>query len=98
MCDRGLGLSPIQPKMKVYEITKTRWIPFRNGILGGGWMQWWKKWHPELLLWSFQALKAARASNLSEKNLRTFYDHFKHIFSLHNYLLEGIWNCNKSGA
>jgi hypothetical protein len=32
MCDRGLGLSPIQLKMKVYEITKNRWTPFKNGI------------------------------------------------------------------
>jgi hypothetical protein len=36
MCNRGFGLSPIQLKMKVYEITKDRWTPFKNGILGGG--------------------------------------------------------------
>jgi hypothetical protein len=40
MCNRGLGLSPIQLKMKVCEITKNRWTPFKNGILGGGWMRW----------------------------------------------------------
>jgi hypothetical protein len=28
MCDRGLGLSATQLKMKVYEITKNRWTPF----------------------------------------------------------------------
>jgi hypothetical protein len=56
MCDRGLGLSATQLKMKVYEITKTRWTPFKNGIPGGGWMQWWKNGtlschfdHPKLL-------------------------------------------------
>jgi hypothetical protein len=34
MSDRGYGLSPNALKMKVYEITKTRWTPFRNGFPG----------------------------------------------------------------
>jgi hypothetical protein len=42
MYDRGYGLSLRALKMKVYEITKTRWTPFRNGILGARWMHWFK--------------------------------------------------------
>ena len=40
MCDRGYGLSPSAFRMKVYEITQSRWTPFRNGIPGNGWMCW----------------------------------------------------------
>jgi hypothetical protein len=39
MCEGGLGLSPIALKMKVYEITKDRETPFKNGILGDGWLR-----------------------------------------------------------
>lgn len=39
MCDRGFGLSPTALRMKVYEITQSRWTPFRNGIPGNGWMR-----------------------------------------------------------
>ena len=50
MCDRGYGLSPTALRMKVYEITQSRWTPFRNGIPGNGWMRWWKRRHPDLTL------------------------------------------------
>ena len=36
MCEGGLGLSPIALKMKVFEITKDRVTPFKNGIPGDG--------------------------------------------------------------
>jgi hypothetical protein len=98
ICDRGLGLSPTQLKMKVYEITKTRWTPFKNGIPGGGWMRWWKKRHPKLSLRSVQALEAARASALCEENVKTFHDNLEHLLSLYNYPPERIWNCDESGT
>jgi hypothetical protein len=50
MCDRKFGLSLSALKMKVYEITKNRWTPFKDGIPGGGWMRWFKQRHPELIL------------------------------------------------
>ena len=50
ICDRGYGLSPSALKMKVYEITKNMWIPFKDGILGSGWMRWFKERHPEFTL------------------------------------------------
>jgi hypothetical protein len=36
MCNKGLGLSPTQLKMKVYEITWNTWTPFKNDIPSGG--------------------------------------------------------------
>jgi hypothetical protein len=98
MCGRGLGLSPTQLKMKVYEITKSRRTPIKNGIPGGGWMRWWKKKHPELSLRSAQALEVARATSLCEENVKSFYDNLEHLYNLHNYLPERIWNCDESGA
>ena len=38
MCDCGYGMSPSALKMKVYEITKNRWMPFKDGIPSRGWM------------------------------------------------------------
>jgi hypothetical protein len=43
--DRRYCLSPSALKMKVYEITKNRWTPFKDGIPGGGWMRWFKQRH-----------------------------------------------------
>lgn len=34
MCELGLGLTPTALKLKVYDITKSRPTPFRNGISG----------------------------------------------------------------
>lgn len=50
MCDRRFGLTLIALRMKVYEITQSRWTPFCNGNPGNCWMRWWKRRHPELTL------------------------------------------------
>jgi hypothetical protein len=50
MCERGLGLSPIALKMKVFEITKHRDTPFKNGIPKDRWLRCFKHRHPELSL------------------------------------------------
>jgi hypothetical protein len=71
--------------MKLYEITKTRWTPFKNGIPSGGWMRWWKKRHLELPLRSFQALEAAKASGLYEENVKSFYDNLQELLTLNKY-------------
>lgn len=55
MCELGYGLTPIALKLKVYEITRGRWTPFRNGVPGKGWMKWWKRRHPQLTLRVAQA-------------------------------------------
>lgn len=40
MSNRGLGLSPMDLKIKVYEMTNTRSTPFKDGILGDGPLRW----------------------------------------------------------
>jgi hypothetical protein len=77
MCDMGYGLSPTHLKMKVYEITKNRLIPFKNRIPSGGWMRWWRHCHLELTLRASQVLEVARAKGLSQSNVATFYDNLE---------------------
>jgi hypothetical protein len=98
MYNRGLGLLPTQLKMKVYEMTKDRWTPFKNVIPGGSWMRWWKHRHPKLSLRTSQALEAARASGLCKENVASFYDNLETLTSNHNYLPGRIWNYDESGA
>jgi hypothetical protein len=98
MCDRGYGLSLTRLKMKVYEITKNRWTPFKNGILGGGWMRWWRHHHPELTLRASQVLEVARIKGLSQSNVATFYDNLEQFYSDYKYPPERVWNCDESGA
>lgn len=98
MCDRGYGLSPTALRMKVYEITQSKWTPFRNGIPDNGWMRWWKRRHPDLTLRVSQALESARAKGLCEENVRSFYENLQHLYSMHEYAPDRIWNCDESGA
>ena len=98
MCDKGYGLTPSALRMKVYEITQSRWTPFRNGIPGNGWMRWWKRRHPNLTLRVSQALESARARGLCAENVRSLYENLQHLYSLHQYSPDRIWNCDESGA
>ena len=98
MCELGLGLTPTALKLKVYDITKSRPTPFRNGIPGQGWMRWWKRRHPELTLRVAQALETARARGLCAANIKSFYDNLESLCTLHNYSPDQIWNCDESGA
>jgi len=45
MCKRGLGLSPLNLKMKVYKMTKNCVTPFKNGISSDEWLRWFKHHH-----------------------------------------------------
>lgn len=98
MCDRGYGLSPSALKMKVYEITKNRVTPFKDGIPGGGWMRWFKHRHPELTIRASQGLESARAKALCPENVQSLYDNLDELYNLHHYPPERIWNCDESGA
>ena len=98
MCDRGYGLSPRALKMKVYEITKNRSTPFKDGIPGGGWMRWFKRRHPELTIRASQGLEIARAKALCPENVKSLYDNLEQLYNLHHYPPERIWNCDESGA
>ncbi len=98
MCDRGYGLTPSALRIKVYKITQSKWTPFWNGISDNGWMRWWKRRHLNLTLRVSQALESARARGLCEENVRSFYENLQHLYSLHQYSLDRIWNCDQSGA
>ena len=98
MCERGLGLSPTALKMKVFEITKDRVTPFKNGIPGDGWLRWFKHRHPELTLRVSQALEASRAQGLCKENVQSFYENLNHLYSLHKYPPDRVWNCDESGV
>jgi hypothetical protein len=83
MYERGLGLSPIALKMKVYEIMRHRSTPFKNGIPGDGWLRCFKHHHPELTLRVAQALEASRARGLCRENVQSFYDNLSELCSLY---------------
>ena len=48
-------------------------------------MYWWKKSHFELILSSSQAVEAARASELCEENIRSFYKNLEELYTMHEY-------------
>ena len=94
----GTSLSLTTLKLKVYEITKSRWTPFKNGIWGAGWLRWWQCQHLELSLRTSQALDIARARGLCAENVKSFYDNLNEMYNLHEYPPKRIWNCDESGA
>jgi hypothetical protein len=98
MCEKGLGLSPIALKMKVYDITKDRDIPFKNGIPGDGWVRCFRQCHPQLILRVAHVLEAARARGLCKENVQSFYENLNELYTLHKYLPERIWNYDESGT
>ena len=54
--------------------------------------------HPDLTLRVSQALESARAKGLREENVRSFFENLQHLYSMHEYQPDRIWNCNESGA
>jgi hypothetical protein len=69
MCERGLGVTPLALKLKVYDITKNRDIPFKNGLPGDGWLRCFRHRHPKLTLRVAHALEASRARGLCKGNV-----------------------------
>ena len=96
MCDVGYGLTSIALRLKVCEITKDRWTPFRNGISSKGWMKWWRRRHLELTTRVAQALDSARARGLTAENVGTFYYNLEVLYSRHLYSPDRIWNCDET--
>ena len=86
-----MGLTPSALKMKVYEITKHRSTPFKNGILGDRWLRWFRHYHPNLILQVFQALGASKARGLCKENVQSFYDNLNELYTLHEYPADHIW-------
>jgi hypothetical protein len=48
-------------RLKVADIYQTRENSFTAGILGRGWLRWWKRHHPKLSLRVSQGLEISRA-------------------------------------
>jgi hypothetical protein len=84
--------------MKVYDISKNKDTPFKNGILGDGWLRCFRQRHPKFTLRVAQALEAAKARGLCKENVQSFYDNLNELYTLHKYLPERIWNCDESGT
>ena len=98
MCDLGCGLTSTAFRLKVYEITKNRWTPFRNGILSKGWMKWWRWRLPELTIRVAQALDSVWAKGPTTENVGTFYDNLEVLYNRHSYSPDRIWNYDKTGV
>jgi hypothetical protein len=69
-----IPLTWLQLKLKVASLVQDgREIPFKDGILGNGWVRWFCKKHPEVSLRSAQTLEMALARSLCSKFVASFY-------------------------
>jgi hypothetical protein len=50
MAKYGHPINITELKIKVVEATQLQETPFKNGILGAGWLRWFRKRHPKILL------------------------------------------------
>lgn len=50
MCNKGLDLTPIALKLKVFKITMTQCIPFKNEIHSDICLRWFKNCHLEFMV------------------------------------------------
>ena len=98
MQEYGLPLSMDQLHFKVAEMTQQRVTPFRDGILGNGWLKWFKKRHPNLTLRQSQGLEIARAKGLCAENIKSFYSNLSSLYDKEKYPPYRIWNCDETGA
>lgn len=73
MQDLGYPLTIAQLRLKVAEVVQTWETPFRDGIPGAGWLRWWRRRHPDLVLRSTQGLDTNRARGLCPENVKSFY-------------------------
>jgi hypothetical protein len=80
-------------KLKVAEACQLRATPFSEGIPGDGWLRWFRKWHPEIILRMSQGLDAGRAKGLCPINVASFYGNLEGF--LPNYEPSHIWNSNE---
>ena len=85
-------------RRKFAKMTQDRWTPFKDFILGCGWLRWFRNRHPELTLRSAQALEEAHAKGLNPNSVASFYDNLQAAYQQHAYPPSHIWNADKSGA
>jgi len=87
-----------QLKAKVQEMTQHRITPFKDDILGSGWIRSFLSRHPELFLRNPQTLEANRAKALSTENVKSFYEYLSSLYEQHFYGPDQVWNCDEFGA
>ena len=98
MQEYGYPLSMDQLRLKVPEMVQDRVTPFRDSILGNGWIKWFKKRHPNLTLRLSEGLEFSRAKGLCPENVRSFYSNLEQLYNKENYPAERIWNSDEIGA
>lgn len=81
----------------MYEVTKNRNTPFKNGILKDGWLRGFRHRHPKLILKVAKALEASRAQDLCKENMQSFNDNLSELYTLYKYPPKCILNCDKTG-
>ena len=75
-----------------------RITPFTYGILGRGWLCWFRKRHLDLTRRQVQGLELARAKGLCAENVASFYKNLEELYQKYQYPLDHVWNCDESGA
>ncbi len=81
--------------LKVVEITQETTTPLQNNILGWGWLQWFRKRNPNLLLWVIQGLEIGHAKSLCLANVESLYKNLSEAYEVHTYPPSQNWKCDE---
>ena len=99
MQDNGHPLTPTDLRVKVAQATQARQTPWSaSGFPGSGWLQGFRRRHPEISLRKSQELAVARARNMCPAIVASFYANLEYLYSIYNYPESHIWNCDESGV
>lgn len=94
----GYPITLTSLRLKVGEICEGRPTPFRNGMPGQGWLKWWRKRNPDIVLRHSQGLDKSRARGLCKENVQSFYSNLSKLYDMHAYPPSRVWNCDESGC
>jgi hypothetical protein len=61
-------------------------------------MKWFHYRHPDLTLRTAESLDNARARNLCQETVSTFYKNLEELYQQHKYETSHVWNCDKIGV
>jgi hypothetical protein len=98
MCNYAHPVNLTQLILKVAQLTQHMDTPFTNGIPGHGWLKWFRRCHPHLVLRMAQGLDYNRAKNLNKRAVATFYSNLKNLYDKHQYEPSHVWNADESGC
>jgi hypothetical protein len=85
MQELGFLLTILQLKLKVAMMTQDRNTPFTNGVLGIGWLHWFRRRHLELSMRLAQGLDAKYARGLCAENVSSFYENLSSLYAKYEY-------------